>query len=144
MHGYTLTTGTDVNITADVVLRRVMGALERSVLHKENPELRDYFAQVISATTSVLGGVRPEEDGISGASDDELEQSALLLCHHDTDGDGLLAPSEFAAVIELVTSQSGSNYTPEHVEGTFAQCDIDRSGFIDLNELLLLRRRSSH
>ena len=131
----------DSAITAELVSRRVMGALEKRVLSAKSVELRGYFQNLAASITSPLDGGPPEEDGITGASDEEIEQTALLLCHHDGDGDGLLAPAEFAAVIELVASQAGVEYSPDHIEKTFAQCDIDRSGFIDLNELLLLRQR---
>ncbi len=134
---YAVATGAD----AEVITRRIVNALERRVLHDKNVELRGYFEKVAAKTTSPLGGASPEEDGISGASDEDIEQTALLLCHHDYDGDGLLSPTEFSAVIELVAAQSGASYTSDHIERTFSQCDIDRSGFIDLNELLLLRHR---
>ena len=49
--------------------------------------------------------------------------------------------SEFAAVIDLTANQGGIQYAVDHVERTFQQADIDGSGFIDLNELILLRRR---
>ena len=119
---------------------RVLGALERRVLSPNTAELRTYFETVISATTSPFGG-GPEDDGVSGASDEDIEQTCLILCHHDADGDGKLSPTEFAAVIDLTANQGGIQYAVDHVERTFQQADIDGSGFIDLNELILLRRR---
>jgi hypothetical protein len=132
---YEVATGAD----AKVVTRRIMIALERRVLNDKNVELRGYFEQVAAKTTSPLGGASAEEDGISGASDEDIEQTALLLCHHDSDGDGLLSPTEFSALLELVSAQVGTSYTSAHIDQKFSQYDIDRSGFIDLNELLLLR-----
>mmetsp|Transcript_36133 Transcript_36133/g.95222 ORF Transcript_36133/g.95222 Transcript_36133/m.95222 type:complete len:142 (-) Transcript_36133:90-515(-) len=128
-------------INPEVIARRVMTALQARVLHSSNQELHAYFDKVVQATTSPLGGAPPEEDGISNTSNKDIEQCALLLCHHDADGDGLLAPAEFAAVIELIASQTGATYSPQHIEKIFSESDIDRSGFIDLNELCLLRTR---
>ena len=125
----------------EVIRRRIMHALEQRVLHDGNPELREYFTVVANMTTSPLGGVRQEEDGISGAADGEIEQAALLLCHHDADGDGLLSDNEFFHLIQLVASQTGETYSDDHLATAFMQADLDRSGFIDLNELLCLRHR---
>ena len=125
------------HLTDEVVVERLIRALERQVLTVHNPELRGYFELVAQECTSAMG----EDDGISGASDVDLEQVALLLCHHDRDGDGKLSPEEFSALIELTFSQTGISYGSEHVAKVFHEADVDSSGFVDLNELLLLRRR---
>ena len=125
-------------LTPEVLHRRVMTALERRVLDPTTNELRGYFDSVCAATTSPFSDAAL--DAISGASDEDLEQTALLLCHHDLDGDGKLSPTEFAAVIELTASQTGVHYDADHVEKTFRSADVDLSGFVDLNELLLLRK----
>jgi hypothetical protein len=128
------------HITAEEVHRRVMGALERRVLTATNQELRKYFQAVVDQTGSPLTG-SGQDDAISSASDEDLEQTSLLLCHYDADGDGLLSRDEFAALVSLAGGHSGQEFSPEHVERCFAQADVDLSGAIDLNELLLYVRR---
>ena len=56
---------------------------------------------------------------------------------------GLLNREEFAAIIDLVAGQTGQSYTVEHVDKCFLQADVDGSGLIDLNELLLYRQHAA-
>ena len=128
-----------LHLEPEVLKRRVLGALERRVLTQQNPELRAYFERVIEACTSPYSG-NGEDDGVTAASDDDLEQAALLLCHHDVDGDGVLGPDEFTSLIELTISQTGEAVAADQLAQLFSQADVDESNFIDLNELLLLRR----
>ena len=127
-------------LTRDEVRARLFRALEANVLGPHNLELRGYYERVVEQLASPFSGAG-EDDAISGCSDDDLEQSAVLFCHHDSDGDGLLSRDEFVAVIDMVASQTGQSFTAEHVDHCFQQADVDRSGAIDLNELLLLRAR---
>jgi hypothetical protein len=122
----------------ELVRRRVLRALERRVLTPDTPELRDYFERAIGAMSSLYDH-SADVDGVSRASDADLEQTALLLCHHDVDGDGLLSPAEFAAIVDLTSSQTGEAFDADHVAIVFRNADVDESGAIDLNELLLLR-----
>ena len=84
-----------------------------------------------------------DNDAVSGSSDDDLEQTALLLCHYDADGDGVLSSAEFSALATLVAGQTGQSFAEEHVGRCFLQADVDGSGAIDLNELLLYRRKGA-
>ena len=117
----------------------IISALEPHVLQPaaETLELRGYFETVAYKIESIAS---IEDDGVSGTPAEVIEQTALLFCQHDADGDGLLSPEEFGRLIELISSQTGESYLPEHVERVFRQCDIDANGFIDFNELLLLPR----
>lgn len=128
-------------ITRAEVRERITGALERRVLGKHNPELRGYFDHVIEQMASPYLG-SGEDDAISGSSDEDLEQTALLLCHHDADGDGLLSREEFGAIVDQVASQTSQSFSAEHVERCFLEADVDGSGAIDLNELCLYRAKA--
>ena len=130
-------------VTEAEVTSRILGALEHRVLTPANPELRGYFAMAATRTTSPFGGTG-DDDAISKASDQDIEQTALLFCHYDADGDGVLNYDEFAAVVELVSAQTGMSLSGEHVDRCFRTADVDSSGGIDLNELLLYRATSAH
>lgn len=95
---------------------------------------------MIEQISSPFGRVGAD-DGISTSSDEDIEQTALLFCHYDQDGDGLLNASEFAAVAELVAGKTGQSFSSEHIERCFRKADIDANGVIDLNELLLYSQR---
>ena len=101
--------------TRDELAVRVMTALDRRVLapRAQKLELRAYFEMVVDQIASAFGA---GDDAISAAAPDDLEQSALLLCQYDADGDGRLSPSEFSALIQLVSSQTGEPYQDERVE----------------------------
>lgn len=126
-------------VTPEVVRRRVFAALEHQVLTPANPELRAYFERMVDAVTSIFAG-GADADGVSGASDVDIEQAALLVCHLDADADGLLSPSEFAMIADLSAGQSGEGYAPENVQLVFREADLDASGYLDLNEMLLDRK----
>ena len=130
------------SLSSEVASRRIIAALERRVLTTANPELRMYFERMVSAIESPYG--LGNDDAISSASDADLEQTAILLCHYDLDQDGRLSPVEFAALADLIASQTGSTHTKEHVEKMFIRADIDESGFIDLNEYALVLASPHH
>ena len=44
---------------------------------------------------------------------------------------------------KLVAAQTGQQYTAVHVERCYNDADVDGSGLIDLNELLLYRERAA-
>ena len=129
-------------LSREEVHARLFAALEHRVLHAHNKELRGYFERVLEQIASPFAG-SGEDDAISSSSDDDLEQTALLFCHHDADGDGVLSHDEFAAIVDLVAGQTGQTYTPEHVDHCFLQADVDGSGAIDLNELLLYKQKGA-
>ena len=106
-------------ITRDEVRARLLGVLEARVLGRHNAELRGYFETLIAQLASPFAGVG-EDDAISSASDEDLEQTALLFMHYDTDGDGLLTRDEFAALVDMVASSTAQNYTVEHIDRCFA------------------------
>ena len=128
-------------LSREEVHARVFGALDRRVLGPHNAELRAYFERCFEQCASPFGGTG-QDDAISSSSDDDIEQTALLFCHHDTDGDGVLSRDEFAAVVDMVAGTTGQRFTVEHVDRCFQQADVDGSGAIDLNELLLYRTRA--
>ena len=70
-----------------------------------------------------------------------LPVGVRMRADYDGDGDGVLSHAEFAALAELVGGQTGQTFSPEHIDKCFRQADVDGSGYIDLNELLLYRRR---
>ena len=127
-------------LTESEVRQRILRVLGRRVLHAHNRELAGYFEMMAAQCSSPFSG-SGETDAISGTSDEDLEQTALLLCHHDADGDGLLSRKEFASLVELVASQTGQAFSAEHVERCFRVADVDDSGALDLNEVLLYARR---
>ena len=121
---------------------RVIGALEQRVLTRHNKELRGYFERVVEQCASPFAGTG-EDDAISASSNADIEQTALLLCHHDADGDGLLSREEFSSIVDLVAGQTGQRFTAEHVDRCFLEADADGSGTVDLNELLLYRAKGA-
>ena len=98
--------------------------------------LTAYFDVALSRVESNWAG----DDGFHGTNDATLEQTALLLMHFDADGDGALSPAEFAALIGMVSAKTGQTFVADDVDKMFRDADIDRNGYVDLNELLLLGR----
>lgn len=123
------------------VRHRVLRALERRVLSGNKEELRGYFEVVIAQIASPFAGAG-EDDAISSSSDEDIEQTALVFCHYDLDGDGLLSLSEFMALAQLAEGETGQTFSDEHVERCFQKADVDANGVIDFNELMLYSRRS--
>lgn len=112
------------------------------MLGPHNKDLRTYFDVLVEQCASPLYGAG-DDDAISRSSDEDLEQMALLFCKLDADGDGLLNREEFSSVVDLVAAQTGQQYTAVHVERCYNDADVDGSGLIDLNELLLYRERAA-
>jgi len=130
-------------VTRVEIRERVLRALQRSrVLTPTTSELSGYFERVVEQITSPFSG-SGEDDAVSSSSDDELAQTAILFMHYDADGDGLLSHTEFTALIELVSAQTGQAFTSEHILRCFSRADVDASDGIDLNELLLFRQSGS-
>ena len=67
----------------------------------------------------------------------QLEQAAVLFSRYDADSTGLLTLGQWAALLGMVAAKTGANYTAAHTEQIFREIDIDGSGTVDLNELLL-------
>ena len=118
------------------VRQRIFQTLERRVLSGHNKELRGYFEVVVENMASPFLG-SGEDDALTTTSDEDLEQTCLLFCHFDADGDGLLCHEEFAALVDLTAAQTGQSFAAEYVDRVFRQCDVDGNGYVDLNELLL-------
>ena len=77
------------------------------------------------------------ENGFALVNDEQLEQAAVLFSRYDADSTGLLTLGQWAALLGMVAAKTGANYTAAHTEQIFREIDIDGSGTVDLNELLL-------
>ena len=129
-------------VTPEEIKARLFKALEINILGPHNIELYGYFETMAEQIASPYLGAG-EDDAISTSSDDDLEQTALLFCHHDADGDGVLNHDEFSAVIDMVAARTGMAVSDEHIDKIFAEADVDGSGVIDFNELCLYRQRAA-
>ena len=127
-------TGLMAAYSAERVRLTLLRALGARVLQppEQTLELRRYFSMLAAKATTAVS-----ENGFALVTDEQLEQAAVLFSRYDADSTGLLTLGQWAALLGMVAAKTGANYTAAHTEQIFREIDIDSSGTVDLNELLL-------
>ncbi len=71
----------------------------------------------------------------------ELDALETLFHGADANADGVVDWAEFKKVMDLLAERTGKRYNALQLRALFRIADLDGSGSIDFNELLLAQRR---